>query len=577
MTRWRVAVGLVLAAFLGIPLALPVVRLLAHPAAWRVWGEADRLLSLARNSAGLTAAVVALAVPLGTGAAVLLYRTDLPFRHTFRFLTLFALFVPLPLFASGWQAVLGSGGWLPLTWWNPSRPGVFSATAPGGVWAPWGQGIGSAVWIHAAAAVPWVILIVGQGLSGVERSLEEDALTAAGWRHVLFAVTLRRAAAAVGAATLWVGLQTATEITITDVMQVRTFAEEVYTQMVAPDASAEGPSQDDMVARAVAAAAPLILGAALLVVVTAGRWERSLPPPRDAAPAETLLFPLGRWRWPLCVAAAAGCLVLLAAPLGSLAWRAGLEGTPPAWSAAATGRHLALTSRTEGELLAYSLLLAAVSGAVSAGLALLTCWAALGSRWFRTAALVLMALAWATPGPVVGLGLKEAIGDLLDLTGSPRPLAVALWYGPSLLPLLWVQTIRFFPYAVALLWPAVRLTPAELRDAARVDGASPAQELRLVMWPMHAPAALRTALAVGVLSLGELSAGKLVSTPGMPSFAEAVFTQMHYGVTNNLAAMCLLLLAAVGLGAAATAALTFPRPPANRPRRRPAHSPPPPP
>ena len=122
MTRWRLAVGLLLVVFLGIPLALPLARLLAYPDAWRVWGEAGRLLSLARNTAGLTAAVVALTVPLGTAAAVLLYRTDLPFRRTFRFLTILALFVPLPLFASGWQAVLGSGGWLPLTWWNPTAP-----------------------------------------------------------------------------------------------------------------------------------------------------------------------------------------------------------------------------------------------------------------------------------------------------------------------------------------------------------------------------------------------------------------------------------------------------------------------
>jgi ABC-type Fe3+ transport system permease subunit len=61
-------------------------------------------------------------------------------------------------------------------------------------------------------------------------------------------------------------------------------------------------------------------------------------------------------------------------------------------------------------------------------------------------------------------------------------------------------------------------------------------------------AALRASLAVSVLSLGELSAGKLVSTPGWPSYAEMLFTQMHYGVTNDLAARCLLLLLAVGIG-----------------------------
>ena len=74
------------------------------------------------------------------------------------------------------------------------------------------------------------------------------------------------------------------------------------------------------------------------------------------------------------------------------------------------------------------------------------------------------------------------------------------------------------------------------------------------MWPMYSGACLRAAVAVAVLSLGEVSAGKLVSTPGMPSFAETVWVQMHYGVTNNLAASCLLLLAVVATGGALTAA-----------------------
>jgi ABC-type spermidine/putrescine transport system permease subunit II len=63
----------------------------------------------------------------------------------------------------------------------------------------------------------------------------------------------------------------------------------------------------------------------------------------------------------------------------------------------------------------------------------------------------------------------------------------------------------------------------------------------------------RAALAVSVLSLGEVSAGKLVATPGMASYATDIFTQMHYGVTNELAARCvlmLLLIAAGGVGVA---------------------------
>jgi ABC-type Fe3+ transport system permease subunit len=127
------------------------------------------------------------------------------------------------------------------------------------------------------------------------------------------------------------------------------------------------------------------------------------------------------------------------------------------------------------------------------------------------------------------------------VTGS-RWLAILLYHGPSPLPLVWVDVIRLTPCAVALLWPVVRLLPAELSDAARVDGASPSQELRHVVWPLTRAVFGRAALAVGVLALGELSAGKLVATPGMPGYATEIFTQMHYGVTNELAARCVLLL-----------------------------------
>jgi ABC-type Fe3+ transport system permease subunit len=73
------------------------------------------------------------------------------------------------------------------------------------------------------------------------------------------------------------------------------------------------------------------------------------------------------------------------------------------------------------------------------------------------------------------------------------------------------------------------------------------------MWPLCAGACLRAALAVGVLSLGELGAGKLVETPGSQTFAHQVFNQMHYGVTNHVAGLCLVLLGLVGLGSAAVA------------------------
>jgi ABC-type spermidine/putrescine transport system permease subunit II len=41
-----------------------------------------------------------------------------------------------------------------------------------------------------------------------------------------------------------------------------------------------------------------------------------------------------------------------------------------------------------------------------------------------------------------------------------------------------------------------------------------------------------------------------VDTPGSQTFAHEVFAQMHYGVSNDLAALCLVLLALIVLGGA---------------------------
>ena len=75
-----------------------------------------------------------------------------------------------------------------------------------------------------------------------------------------------------------------------------------------------------------------------------------------------------------------------------------------------------------------------------------------------------------------------------------------------------------------------------------------------MIWPLFLPVTLQTMLAVAILSLGEVSAGKLAETPGSKSFAHELFNQMHYGVTSHLAALAVILLGLIVTGAAALAA-----------------------
>src|SRR5213078_2253163 len=131
-----------------------------------------------------------------TAGAVLLYRTDLPFQKLLRALTIVTLFVPLPRFASGLRAAPGSGGWLPAALWSTPPQGDPDVSPSGIAWKPWAQGLEAAIWIHAVAALPWVVLLVGQGLRWVEGELEEDALMIISSWRVLLRVSLPRSRAA---------------------------------------------------------------------------------------------------------------------------------------------------------------------------------------------------------------------------------------------------------------------------------------------------------------------------------------------------------------------------------------------
>src|SRR5262249_50758109 len=160
--------------------------------------------------------------------------------------------------------------------------------------------------------------------------------------------------------------------------------------------------------------------------------------------------------------------------------KAGLAGTPEVWSPSALLDALHKARRAQSVLVPRSLALAAAAGIVAAGIGLVTCWLAVEAPRFRALVLILVAGAWALPAPIVGVGLKDTIALLLNVCGGAESgkslyhvgceehlqpwreffaqgLSTALYYGPSSLPALWVDLLRFFPFALAVLWPVVRL------------------------------------------------------------------------------------------------------------------------
>lgn len=537
--RPRVALIVALGVALAAPLLLQVLSVVRSPSAWRVWLEAERLGGLLGTTAALAVLSCLVAVPAGTLLALAVERLPLRGRTLLRLLLLVGVFLPLPVHAVAWQVVLGT--WLPPL-----------SLAPGEVaWRPWNRGLLPAAWVHGVAGIPWAAWIVGAGLRAADRALEEDALLTGGPWAVLRRVLLPRAVLGSVLACGWLTAQAATEIPVTDAMMVRTFAEETYTRFV---------SGGDGVAEALACTLPVWAAAVVGCVILGRPIARRF----DEAPSEALaprMLKFGTSVHTLggvVVWLAVGLVTLL--PLAALVWKAAGGGTREGVMAAHLAAQLAKVIRTDGTVLVGNMLSSLAVGFLAAGLAWAACWGVSRSRFGRRVLFVLCVVLWLTPGPVIGLGLLDAIRHLLDAEdwllaalGAKvefPPLRSLLYDQPSPVPAGWASVLRFFPIAVVVVWPAVRAVPRNLLEAVTLDGFGWRGEWRLVVAPLTGVAFLRASLAVAALALGEVSATKIVNPPFRGTFILRLFDQMHYGAEATVAALCLLQVAATALVAA---------------------------
>ena len=497
---------------------LAVVLLIASLAA-----AEPRTRGLAINTLIAVSSVVALSVPAGTLLALLLVRTDLPGRRAAMRILGLMLLVPLYLQAAAWQAGFGLQGWFP--------------AATGG--RMWLEGWTAVCWIHAMAAVPWVVWIVGSGLRLVEPELEEQALLDGSARQVFLRVTLPAAMPAVGVAALWVAIAVAGEMTVTDLFAVRTYAEEIYTRLAVEQELGAGPL-------GLVSGTMLVLSLAaigLLVCTAIAPGDRLLSLRRQR------LFQLRAWRWPLAAAVLLVMLLVAAVPLGNLLYQAGekivptggatLETwSPPlrSWSAAkcigGILRGLLLHPREFGA----SALIAGLAATTAVGMAIpLAALARRGRGWSLPLLLPAGFLA-AIPGPVLGL-------SIIWLLDRPELPGLAYLYSHSILAPWLALTARAFPPAALIVWHALQTVPREMMECAAVDGAGPWTRLLRIALPTVLPA-LAAAWLVGLaVALGDLAASILVVPPGVKTLSIQVFELLHYGVQDRVAGICLALVA----------------------------------
>ena len=510
-----------------------VWTVLAVAAAGSFFALDDRTRSLALNTLGLVGATCAVSLPLGTVLGWLLARTDLPCRRAALVLLGVMLFVPVYLQAAAWQAGFGVQGWYTLL----SHSEV------------WLAGWTGAAWVHAMAAVPWVALIVGVGLRLVEPELEEQASLDAGAFGVLRHVTLPTALGALGVAALWVTILTASEIAVTDLFAVRTYAEEIYTEMVI------GPSlvQGEPVYEAPLRLLPGLILTAWLVAVGWALVAKLAPGRRPLSLRRQLVFPLGVWRIPLTAAVALLLVLLVGVPLGNLCYKAGVlvtqtdVGRLRSWSVWKWLEIVAASPIRYRREFAWSLGIGMAAALAVIVAAVPMAWIARRGGYWSGAVLLAAAVTLALPGPVIGLAViwllnRPAIGPLVYL------------YDQSIAAPWLALSIRGLAPAVLVMWHAFRSVPPEILDAASVDGAGPFTRLVRIVLPARIAAVALAWVVALAIALGDLAASILVVPPGVTTLSIRIFGLLHYGVEDRVAGIC---LAQVALFAAISAVVVW--------------------
>ena len=509
---------------------------LALGLAWYFFtGPFDRLVLLNTLGLGLSASLIA--VPTGLLLARTSLRRDWLGKATF-VLILATAFIPLVFQVSFWDAAFGKLGWLTATSTGQNQPLV--------------SGWMAASWIHATSLIPQIALIFSAVFWTGEQVHEEQALLECSPTRVFWTITLRRIVPVAVLCVVWCVIHCSREIAATDIYQVGTLAEQVYLgfSLGQFDSFMGNWTSGELAKASTLGIWTQIVTAAWLVALAVILFSRFLGAQHESEsrqPRTTARAGKAIKRNPLVtVATLTVWIVLTAIPIYNLVARASfhvarVDGMPhPGYSMGQFFRAIQLAAVQYLPQTRWSIMIAGGCALLTIVFATVIAWNAKTYRWFRPLAVILTAICFALPGPIIGSLIAHSM-TLLD-----NPTTNFLFDRTLFAPII-ATTIVCLPIAITLCYFIFDSVAADTLQHAATEGAgSVTTFFRLGIAGNRLPIA-GVLILTFVIAYGELAASQMVLPPGVETVPRLTLGLMHSGVNEMTAALTIINIIAIVL------------------------------
>lgn len=485
------------------------------------------------NTVALAALTTLVAQVVGTLAAILFGRTDLPLARMMSEFFLWPLYLSALVLSFGWYAVYGPAGYLTLLWQS------VLGEAPWTLYSLAGMAV-----IAGVSQAPLAYIYCLSSASITDPSLEEAArVSGAGTFRTLWRITLplmKPAIAYSAVLNFTVGLELLSiPLIFGDPAGITVLTTFLFNNGIS------SPRPDHGL---VATAAALMLAVVCFLVWLQGRMlgntRRFITLGGKATRPRP--FRLGGLRWPLFILAALYILATVIAPIGVLvlrAFTAFLSPMIPLSEVLTTGNFTQIFEYPVYSRAVWnSFVVSLVGGAIATALIGLVAIIVHRSEFrFRGALQYLALFPRAVPGVVAGIGFFYAFA-LLPGLGFLRN---SIWI------LVIAFTMRFIPAGIGAVAPMLLQVSHDLDRAARVQGADWWTTSRRILLPLMRPALVGCFTILFISFFKEYSTAIFLFAPGSEVIGTTLLQLWVQGEVGLVAALATIQVAVIAVCVAA--------------------------